>query len=446
MNILTFTTLWPNAEQPNFGVFVRNRVAALAKLDGMRVRVVAPVPYFPSSNWGFHRRDAENTEVAQSVKRKLRVSSANLCASAVEKTFKTLISESTRSRWQQLTRVPEREWIAGLQTFHPRYLVTPKIGMSFYGSWMARGAWETIQRLHAEKPFDLVDAHYVYPDGSAAMLIGQRLNIPVFITARGTDINLFSRMPMIRPKIVNALNRGAGVIAVSEALKQRMVELGIPAEKIAVIRNGIDRKVFYPRDRDDARLRLGLDPEDRILLAVAALAPVKGIDRLIAAMALLKAAEPGRRLRLLVIGEGTERRALESQISNLNLQDCVRLLGAKHQNELADWYSAADLFCLASRREGCPNVVVESLACGLPVVAANVGGVAELLSSQTCGQLISVPNAENFAAGIQTALEAVWNREEIAASSGAKSWDEVASEVGQFFTELGGVAKDQNND
>ncbi len=446
MNILTFTTLWPNREQPNFGVFVKHRVAAMAKLDGVNVRVVAPVPYFPNINWGFHRRDAENIEVAQSVSGKLRVCSANLCASAVEKTFKKLISESTRSRWQQLARVPEGERIADLQTFHPRYLVTPKVGMSFYGNWMARGAWEIVQRLHTEKPFDLVDAHYAYPDGYAATVIGERLNVPVFITARGTDINLFSQMPLIRPKIAKALNRAAGVIAVSEALKQRMVELGIPAEKIAVIRNGIDREVFQPGDRNEARLRLNLDFEDRILLAVAALVPVKGIDRLIAAMALLKAAEPGNRLKLLVIGEGSERRALESKIANLNLQDCVRLMGARPQNELADWYSAADLFCLASHREGCPNVVVEALACGLPVIAANVGGVAELLSSQTCGRLISVPNAENFAAGIQTALEAVWNREEIAASSGAKSWDEVASEVGQFFTEFGGFAKDQNND
>lgn len=441
MNILTFTTLWPNREQPNFGIFVKNRVAALAKLDGVNVRVVAPVPYFPNTSWGFHRRDAENTEVAQSGRGKLRVFSANLCASAVETTFKKLISESTRNRWQQLARVPEWEQIADLSAFYPRYLVTPKIWMSFYGGWMASGAWKTVQRLHAEKPFDLIDAHYAYPDGYAATVIGERLNIPVFITARGTDINLFSRMPLIRPKIVQALNRAAGVIAVSEALKTRMVELGISPEKIAVIRNGIDREVFYPRDRDDARRRLGLDPEDRILLCVAALVPVKGIDRLIAAMALLKAAEPESRLKLLVIGEGSERRALESQIATLNLQDCIRLLGAKPQNELADWYSAADLFCLASHREGHPNVVVEALACGLPVVAANVGGVAELVSSQMYGRLISQPNAENFAAEIQTALRTVWNREEIAATSAAKSWSEVASEVWQFFTTRAGFAK-----
>lgn len=404
MNVLTFTTLWPNAEQPNFGVFVKHRVAALAKLDGVNVRVVAPVPYFPkTSRW---------------------------------------LPRTVLARWQQMARVPRSEMTGGLQTFHPRYLVTPKIGMSFYGGWMASGAWETVQRLHAEKPFDLIDAHYVYPDGYAATLIGQRLNIPVFVTARGTDINLFSKMPLIRPKIVRALNRAAGIIAVSEALKRRIVELGIAAEKITVIRNGIDRDIFHFRDRNEARRQLNLNAEDCVLLTVASLVPVKGIDRLIEAVALLKRAEPNRRWKLLVIGEGPERRALESQISNLKLQDQVQLVGAKSQDELADWYSAANLFCLASDREGCPNVIVEALACGIPVVASNVGGVAELVRSQSSGLLISPPSAENFAASIQTALSTVWNREEIAAASIERSWNNVAGEIRQFFTAVDNFAGD----
>ncbi|MFN0111960.1 MAG: glycosyltransferase family 4 protein [Blastocatellia bacterium] len=390
MNILTFTTLWPNAEQPNFGVFVKHRVAAMARLEDVNVRVVAPIP-------------------------------------ATRLLPRAVLARSLR--WQQMARAPEQEVIGGLPTLHPRYLVTPKIGMSFYGNWMARGAFETVERLHAEQPFDLIDAHYAYPDGYAATLLGERLNIPVVITARGTDINLFSRMPLIRPKIVSALNRAAGIIAVSEALKSRMVELGISAEKIAVIRNGIDHEIFHPRDRKEVRRQLTLNPEDRILLTVGALVPVKGFDRLIDAMALLNRAGQGSPVKLMVIGEGSERENLQSQISNLKLGSCVRLLGSKPQEELADWYSAADLFCLASHREGCPNVVVESLACGLPVVAANVVGVAELIGSQNCGRLVSPPTAENFAAEIRIALSVVWKREEIAISGGARSWNEVAAEV-----------------
>ena len=336
-------------------------------------------------------------------------------------------------KWVRIARLPERERIDGLQTIHPRYLVTPKLGMNFYGDWMARGAWETVKRLHAEQPIELIDAHYVYPDGYAATILGQRLDVPVFITARGTDINLFSRMPLIRPKIINALNRAAGIIAVSQSLKTRMVELGVPAEKIAVIRNGIDRQMFSPRDREEARKRLGLDPEDRILLTVAALVPVKGIDRLIDAMAvLIQNDEDKRRLKLIVIGEGLERSALESQISNLKLRDCVRLIGAKPQSELADWYSAADLFCLASHREGCPNVVIEALACGLPVLATDVGGIAELLALES-GRVVSYKGARNFTEAVEKALAAKWNRDVIANSPAVRSWQVVAAEVAEWF-------------
>ena len=401
MNILTFTTLWPNAEQPNFGVFFKHRVAALSKLDGVQVRVVAPVPYFPKAS--------------------------------------RFLPCAVLTRWQQMARVAGQELIAGLPTYHPRYLVTPKLGMSFYGGWMAWGATDVVERLHAEQPFDLIDAHYVYPDGYAAVLLGERLNIPVFITARGTDINLFSRMPLIRPKIVKALNRAAGIIAVSEALKTRMVELGIPVEKIAVIRNGVDREVFYPRDRNEARRRLHLDPEGQILLSVGALVPVKGFDRLIEAMALLNQTEQhAKRLKLFIIGQGSERQTLESQISNLKLENCVKLLGEKPQAELVEWYSAADLFCLASHREGCPNVILEALACGLTVVAVDVGGVGELVNSELFGRAISPPAAENFAAEIRKAFQSVWKREEIARLAAIRTWENVALETGNYFT-TGGI-------
>ncbi len=409
MNILTFTSLWPNIEQPNFGVFVKHRVAAMARFDGMPdgvdVRVVAPVPYFPKP---------------------------------------LALLGQLPQHWLRLARVPEVEDPTsgendGLPTFHPRYLVTPKVGMRFYGSWMATGAWQTVRRLHAEKPFDLIDAHYVYPDGFAAVEIGRRLNIPVVISARGTDISLFSQMPHIWPKIINSLNRAAGVISVSDALKQQMVALGIIGQKIAVIPNGIDRETFHPRNREAARRKLGLNLEDRIILTVGALIPRKGIDRLIGAMALLarEALEAGvKPPKLFAIGEGEERQSLESQISNLKLQNSIFLPGAKPQADLADWYAAADVFCLASHREGCPNVVVEAMACGLPVVAAEMDGIQELVNP-ICGRVVSAPSAEYFAAEIDAALRAEWDREVIALAAGGRSWREVADEVLAYYAARG---------
>jgi glycosyltransferase involved in cell wall biosynthesis len=389
MNILVFTSLWPNREQPNFSIFVKNRIAAMAQLDGVSVRIVAPVPYFP----------------------------------------KRLQSPIVPEHWRRMARIPGSETIAGIETFHPRHLVTPKLGMSFYGRWMANGTERLMRQLHAEQPIEVIDAHYVYPDGYAAVLLGERLNVPVVITARGTDVNLFSHLPLIRAKIRQALMRAHGVIAVSGALKQRMVELGVEAGKIAVIRNGVDRAIFHPRDRMAAKRKLKLDAESRIIVAVGALVPLKGLERLIGAMALM------RDVKLYVIGEGPQRAALQARIEKNDLTDRVFLAGARPQVELADWYSAADLFCLASHREGCPNAVIEALACGLPVVAADVGGVSELVSRPEFGRVVSSPAAGNFAAEIEAALDVNWNRAEIAAYGNARSWTEVANEVMSYYAE-----------
>ncbi len=390
MNILIFTSLWPNAEQPGFGLFVKHRVAAMSRLDGVNIRVVAPVSYFPK-----------------------KFQSQNFWP----------------EHWRRTARIPEREIIAGIETFHPRHLVTPKIGMSFYGRWMADGAEATVRQLHAEQPIDLIDAHYVYPDGYAAMLLAERLKLPVVITARGTDINLFSRMPLIRPLIRNALARADGVMVVSEALKRRIIELGVEENKIAVIRNGVDREVFYPRNQTEARRKLGLDLQSRIIVSVAALVPLKGVDRLIDAMALMRNSMWDANAKLYVIGEGPQRAALESRIARHGLADRAFLVGQRPQSELAEWYSAADLFCLASHREGCPNVVIEAMACGLPVVASDVGGVGELISKQNYGCALPSPSADKFAEAIMAALSANWDRGEIARGGAARSWADVANEV-----------------
>jgi glycosyltransferase involved in cell wall biosynthesis len=393
MNILVFTSLWPNAEQPNFAVFVKHRIAAMSQLEGVDVRVVAPVPYFP------------------------------------EKIQFPILDRFWPGHWRKMARIPRRELVAGIETFHPRHLVTPKIGMTFYGRWMADGVESIVRRLRDEQPVDVIDAHYVYPDGYAATLIGERLKIPVVVTARGTDVNLFSRMPLIRPLVRKALMCADGVIAVSDALKRRMVELGVEAGKIATIRNGVDREVFYPQARMEARRKLGLDPQSRVIVTASALVPLKGIGRLVDAMALLRDTNS----KLYVMGEGPQRAALETRIAKHGLTDRVLLVGSRPQSELAEWYSAADLFCLASHREGCPNVVIEAMACGLPVVAADVGGVGELVSRPDYGRVILAPTAENFAAEIEAALETKWNRVEIAKSGCARSWSNVANDVMSYY-------------
>jgi teichuronic acid biosynthesis glycosyltransferase TuaC len=398
MNVLTFTTLWPNGERPNFGVFVKHRAAALAQQPSVEsLCVVAPVPYFP----------------------------------------KQLAFEFVPVHWRQMARIAERETIAGLDTWHPRFFNPPKAGMRWYGRWMADGAESLVRKLYAGKRFDLIDAHYVYPDGDAAVRLGEVLGVPVCVTARGTDINLFSRLPHIRPLIQRTLQRAQGIIAVSTALKERMVELGIESDKVAVIRNGIDQRVFHWRDQATVRQQLGLDSADKILVTVSALVPLKGIDRLIGAMKLVVQTQP--QARLYIIGEGPERAALTAQIAALGLQQYVFLKGAQPQAELPARYAAADVFCLASEREGCPNVVIEALACGAPVVASDVGGIGELVPDGRFGLLVpdSEANAAGFAQRLSKALAQDWQREAIAAHGGARGWTEVAEEVLAYWVVRG---------
>ena len=391
MNLLVFTTLWPNAEQPDFSPFVWQRVSALAAA-GVSVRVVAPVPWFPR-----------------------RLQGAPLPA-----------------RWLRAARVPDCEEAAGLETWHPRHPVTPRIGMRFYSRWMARAVEPLLRRLHAERPIDLIDAHYVYPDGHAAVLAARRLGLPVTITARGSDVHQFSEMAAIRPLIREALDAADGVIAVSGALRRRMVELGIPEEKIAVIRNGIDGAIFAPRDRASARRRIGVPAGRRMLLSVGHLVPVKGFDRLIDAMALVDA----RDLALYIVGEGPERPQLAARIRARGLDDRVFLPGARSHAALADWYSAADLFCLASHREGCPNVILEAMACGAPVLAADVGGIAEILPAD-CGRVLAISSPDLLAAAITRALDESRDRAAIARRAAARAWTQVAAEVLEYYSRRG---------
>lgn len=391
MNILVFTTLWPNGEEPNFGVFVKNRLVALSRLDGVQMRVVAPVPYFP----------------------------------------KAMARSFVPTDWQIKARIAERETIAGLPVEHPRYLVTPKVGMRYYGKWLARGAESVVRRLHAEQPFDLIDAHYLYPDCYAALQLGRALNLPVVMTARGSDVNAFTRLTYIRPLIHAALTEAAGIISVSSGLKQGMTALGIPEDKIAVIRNGIDRSIFYLRDQAAARHRLGLDPQRKIIVTVGRLIPRKGFDRLIESMAVLAKRPDDKGALLYIIGDGPDQTDLAALIASHNLQDRVFLPGAQLHTELPEWYAAADLFCFLTRSEGCPNVVIEALACGLPVVATDIPGVDELIADQAYGLLLPADqfSPTGFAEKISTALGREWDRQAIATHGAARGWEEVAMEV-----------------
>ena len=386
MRVLTFTALYPNKINPLQGIFIQQRVRHLALRPGNSVEVIAPIPYFP----GWMPID----------------------------------------RWRQFSRIPREETIEGLRIHHPRYPFLPGISMPAHGMLMYLASLPLARRLQRERQFDCIDAHFVYPDGFAAVRLGRKLGLPVVVSARGSDINLYPSFRFIRPMLRWTLTHAAGAIAVSADLRDKMIALGTPERKVTVISNGIDAERFRPIDAKSARKQLGLPEEGPILVSVGSLIESKGHHLLIAAVAKLRDRFP--KLSLHVIGEGVYRAKLEELVHEKQLKNRVFLAGDLPNEELGLWFSAADLSCLMSSREGWPNVVSEALACGTPVLATSAGGIPEIISSPELGMFVE-RNIQSIAAGLERALAKPWNRADIARHSRSRSWDAVAAEVEAFL-------------
>ena len=237
--------------------------------------------------------------------------------------------------------------------------------------------------------FDLIDAHYFYPDGVAAVLLGRALGRPVVVTARGSDLNILARHSIPRRWIQWAARRADGLVTVSSGLKQRLVELGVSAARVRVLRNGVDLVRFRPHDRDAARQALGLTR--RTLLAVGNLVALKRHKLMVEALARLPEFE------LVIVGEGPEREAIEGAARECDVADRVRLLGRMPQDQLPGIYSAADLLLLVSAHEGWPNVLLESMACGTPVVVSDMSGIAEIVGAAEAGRVVADINPSRLA-------------------------------------------------
>lgn len=382
MKILTFTTLFPNSLEPNYATFLLQRTTQLARREGNQVEVVAPLPYVPK-----------------------------------------FLAGTARGR---VALVPGQETIAGLCVHHPRYPLLPKISMPLHGLLMYAGCLRTVRELHREHGFDCIDAHYVFPDGVAAVLLGKALGIPATVTARGSDIHTFTAFLTLRPQIRWTLRQANGLAAVSASLARIMQQLEPSIAMPAVIGNGVDSQRFFPEERSQARKTIGCGGDEKVIVSVAALKHVKGCDLLVRAASLLKEAVPG--CRILFIGKGPDLDSLRRLAEELNCADVCTFAGAIDNELLRHYYSAADASCVPSRNEGWPNVVLESLACGTPVVGTKVGAVPEILADPELGVLVD-PSPESIAEGLRQALAREWNRGHIVTYAHAKSWTEVAERV-----------------
>ncbi|MGH6902641.1 MAG: glycosyltransferase, partial [Geminicoccaceae bacterium] len=302
-------------------------------------------------------------------------------------------------RYATFAGVPREERRHGITVLHPRYALIPKVGMSSAPVLMYRSLRRCLERVLRDRfRFDVIDAHYFYPDGVAAVMLGRRLGKPVVITARGTDVNLIPDYRLPRRWIRWAAARAAGIVAVSEALRARLVELGVPGSRVQVLRNGVDLELFAPGDRAAARQTLGLGVDGSVVLSVGQLIPRKGHDLALQAVARLPEAT------LVIVGEGPEAGGLRRLARRLGSTERIRFLGAIPQERLATIYNAADLLVLASSREGLPNVLMEALACGTPVVASAVWGTPEIVAAPAAGRLVEERSPEALAGAIRNLL------------------------------------------
>ena len=353
LKILTFSTLFPNAVEPHHGIFTETSLRQQLSGGEMRSVVVAPVPWFPAKARLF-------------------------------------------GRYANYARVPREEMRGGVRVLHPRYLNLPGVGMHVAPLMMAAAARGAIAGLIAEGyDFDVIDAHYFYPDGVAAALLARHFDKPLVISALGSDITLLPRYRWPRRQIRWAAGRAAAMISVCEALKTEMTHLGLAGERIHALRNGVDLALFHPEPREAVRRALGID--GYTLLSVGHLVPRKGHDKVIRALPELPD------VRLVIVGGGPERQRLEQLARSLGVGARVRFAGLLGQPALRSYYSAADALVLASSREGWANVLLEAMACGTPALASNVWGTPEVVACHAAGRLLP----ENSAAGIVQAVRAL---------------------------------------
>jgi len=350
--VLTFTSLFPSSARPRHGIFVETRLHHLVQDCDVDARVVAPVPWFPFRSAMFGPYAA----------------------------YATTPRHATRA--------------CGLRVTYPRYLMLPKVGVNFQPDSMARSACADIAALRRSgwEP-EVIDAHYFYPDGVAAAIVCEELNLPLVITARGSDVNVLAHMPGHAKRVLWAADRAAAIIAVSSRLKDGLVGLGVSDSKISVLRNGVDLRIFWPVERVAARRGFQL-AEGPLAICVGHLLPEKGYELAIQTLHHLEG------FRLIFAGEGPKRPELDALARRLGVDNRIVHLPSMPQERLRDLYSAADVTLLTSTREGWPNVVLESMACGTPVVAVDVGAVTDMVTNPSVGRVVPSRDPAEFARAV----------------------------------------------
>lgn len=392
MRILSISTLFPNPVKPSFGVFVGNQMRAVLARGDVDLTMISPIGMPP---WPL----------------------------------------STRPPYARLRSIPEVSEAVGMKVHYPRFTLLPKIGGDTNPGRIASAVLPLVRKLHAEKPFDLVDAQFFFPDGPAAAIVARELGLPLTIKSRGADIHFWGQRPRALSQMRKAADQAAGLLAVSQALRDDMIALGMPADRIGVHYTGLDRDKFHPIERGAARALVSAMPnlhiwsEGPLLVTPGALIPRKSQGLVIEALTHLPEA------RLALAGAGEDEANLKALAQRLGVADRVHFLGLVNHDVLPHVLCAADVLVLPSASEGLANVWVEGLACGTPIVIPDIGGAREIVKDRSAGRLVS-RTPESIAEAVADILADPPSQADVAENVSRFSWGVNARNIVRFWQDV----------
>ena len=389
MKVLLLSNLFPTSRDKMRGLFVYQLAQSLSKQ--CKVHVVVPLPWIPSDPLTralFPKHAAEFASLAPTL------------------------------NWGEVCAL------------YVRYPMVPKLSRWWQPQLMHMGIARAVRELHRREKFDLINAHWLDPDGIVGSWIANELNLPLVLSARGCDVNMYAHDKRRQGGILEAISKARAVTTVSAPLKDGLVQEGVASSLVSVIPNGVDSTLFHPRNADQCRVALGLPVDPPLVVCVSRLSDEKGVDVLLKAFALVRRTH--NRVTLAMVGAGPMLDELTTMARTLGISEAVRFVGAVPHDQVATWLGAATMSCMPSLREGFPNAAMEALASGRPVVASSVGALPGMLSDKT-GCLVPPGAPLELAEALKRALDTQWSADAIAASVQGESWDLAATKYLQVY-------------
>lgn len=390
LRLLSLSTLYPASLRPGFGRFVARQMEALAARPDWDVTVINPIGLPP------------------------------LPGALMPRIYRPLLG------------IPPMERRSGVPVHHPRFRLLPGLSGRLNPALIVRAVLPLARRLHAEQPFDMVDAQFFYPDGPAAARIAEALALPYAIKARGSDIHVWGHRPEALRQMTAAAQGAGALLSVSQALADDMADLGLPERAITVHYTGLDHGRFHPRPRAASRAilaeRFHVPADGPLVACVGALIAIKG-----QALAIKALAEPGMEgVSLALAGTGPDEAALRALARQLDVAHRVHFMGALGHDFMPVLMAGASAMVLPSEREGLANVWIEALACGTPLVIPDIGGAREVLMAPAAGRI-----AAREPAAIARALAALISQpsapEAVAACAARFSWENNAAMLADVY-------------